>query len=98
MLREALGELGQRLCRARPLSDESNASDQSDLSDVAKSTVVIIPAGGFGYRMRDVSAEAGGVTQKALLPLPNGETLIGRLVREYAAAGFRRFVALVNHA
>lgn len=97
MLREALADLGQRLCSARPPSDRSDASDPSDLSDVAGS-IVIIPAGGFGYRMRDVSAEAGGVTQKALLPLPNGETLIGRLVREYAAAGFRRFVALVNHA
>ena len=42
----------------------------------------------------DVSAEAGAVTQKALLPLPNGETLIGRVIRQYAEAGFRQFVAL----
>jgi NDP-sugar pyrophosphorylase family protein len=56
--------------------------------------VVALPAGGFGYRMRGAG---DGPTQKCLLPLPNGETLIGRLVREYAAGGFRRFVALVNH-
>jgi NDP-sugar pyrophosphorylase family protein len=64
--------------------------------DAARATVVI-PAGGFGYRMRGATDDSGAVTQKALLPLPNGETLIGRLVREYAAAGFRDFVALVNH-
>jgi NDP-sugar pyrophosphorylase family protein len=93
MLREALSELRQRLC-----DGSASSRDRSDLSDVVAGAVVVVPAGGFGYRMRDVSAEAGGVTQKALLPLPNGETLIGRLVREYAAAGFRRFVALVNHA
>jgi NDP-sugar pyrophosphorylase family protein len=56
----------------------------------------VLPAGGFGYRMRSVS-ETGGVTQKALLPLPNGETLIGRLVRQYAEVGIRQFLALVNY-
>jgi NDP-sugar pyrophosphorylase family protein len=64
--------------------------------DTARTTVVI-PAGGFGYRMRGATEDAGAVTQKALLPLPNGETLIGRLIREYAASGFSDFVALVNY-
>lgn len=64
--------------------------------EAVREAVVVIPAGGFGYRMRGATGE-GGVTQKALLPLPNGETLIGRLVRQYAEAGFREFVALVNY-
>src|ERR1051325_3559455 len=91
-MHEQLRALGTALCR--PAEPAASA----DLSAVAAETAVALPAGGFGYRMRDVSAEAGGVTQKALLPLPNGETLIGGLVREYAEAGFRRFLALVNHA
>src|SRR5437899_11852509 len=93
-MHEQLTALGAALCRPAERADEPVL----DLRAVAGETVVALPAGGFGYRMRDVSAEAGGVTQKGLLPLPNGETLIGRVVRQYAEAGFRRFVALVNHA
>lgn len=64
--------------------------------EAIRDAVVVIPAGGFGYRMRGAT-DQGGVTQKALLPLPNGETLIERLIRQYADAGFRQFVALVNY-
>src|SRR6266496_3021157 len=92
-MREELARLGAALCRPGDL-----LSGGEDVTPKAAETVVALPAGGFGYRMRDVSAEAGGVTQKALLPLPNGETLIDRVIRQYAEAGFRRFVALVNHA
>ena len=92
-LADELARLGAALHR-QPLDF---LSETPEVEGLAAETVVALPAGGFGYRMRDVAQEAGGVTQKSLLPLPNGETLIGRLVRQYAAAGFRRFVALVNH-
>jgi NDP-sugar pyrophosphorylase family protein len=61
-------------------------------------TIVAIPAGGLGLRMRHPAARDEGLTQKALLPLPNGEALILRIIRQYREAGFRRFVVLVNHA
>src|SRR5947208_6096840 len=93
-MHEELKALGVALCR--PV--ERAAGPDLHLPAVAAEMTVALPAGGFGYRMRDVSAESGGVTQKALLPLPNGETLIGRLVRQYAEAGCREFLALVNHA
>jgi NDP-sugar pyrophosphorylase family protein len=89
-----LTRLGSELCRPRVRT----IPEGLDLEIECARTIVVIPAGGFGYRMRDVAAEAGGVTQKSLLPLPNGETLIDRVVRQYAAAGYRDFVALVNHA
>ncbi|MBM3458922.1 MAG: hypothetical protein FJX77_10380, partial [Armatimonadetes bacterium] len=82
----ALCQPGARIVGARP-----------DLTAQAEQTVVALPAGGFGYRMRDLSAETGGVTQKALLPLPTGETLIERILRDYAEAGYRQFLALVNY-
>lgn len=88
-----LHELGRALCQPGTLP----ADDGLDLAALAANAVVALPAGGFGYRMRDVAEEAGGVTQKSLLPLPNGETLIGRVIRQYAEAGFRQFVALVNY-
>ena len=94
-MHEELRKLGEALCRP----GAAPAVDEAELRAAAADVVVVIPAGGFGYRMRGVEGVKGaeGVTQKSLLPLPNGETLIGRLVREYAAAGFRRFLALVNH-
>ena len=87
-------ELDQ-LARELFVPDAGDPLPEVDLPRTAAGMVVALPAGGFGYRMR--AASDTGVTQKALLPLPNGETLIGRLVRQYAEAGFREFVALVNH-
>lgn len=91
-MHDQLAALGTALCRPAGLPAE-----HGDLSAAAAGTNVVLPAGGFGYRMRSASEGPGAVTQKALLPLPNGETLISRLVREYVEAGFRRFIALVNH-
>lgn len=93
-MRDELARLGAALCRAGAAPPEVGG----DVLATARDAVVVLPAGGFGYRMRGASSEPGAVTQKALLPLPNGETLIQRLVRQYTEAGFRRFVALVNHA
>jgi NDP-sugar pyrophosphorylase family protein len=92
-MHDELQRLASALCTAAPASDIPEA----EIAAFIRECVVTLPAGGFGYRMRDVAVEAGGVTQKALLPVPGGETLIGRLIRQYAQAGFRRFVALVNH-
>jgi NDP-sugar pyrophosphorylase family protein len=92
-MREALDTLGAVLCRGTFPAAEPGLD-----AGAAAEAVVALPAGGFGYRMRGVGPESGGVTQKSLLPLPNGETLIGRTIRQYTSAGVRRFVALVNHA
>jgi len=92
-MQEELRRLGGLLCR--PV-DWGAAIPAAEAAGAAAAAVVALPAGGFGYRMRGADPP-GGVTQKALLPLPNGETLVGRLVRQYAAAGMRRFVALLNH-
>jgi NDP-sugar pyrophosphorylase family protein len=87
-----LQELASALCQPGEWAPTSEAAVDAALAQA----VVVLPAGGFGYRMRSAS-ETGGVTQKALLPLPNGETLIGRLVHQYAEAGCREFLALVNY-
>lgn len=92
-MREELQALGEALCRPAP-----PATAVVDLAAHAAETVVVIPAGGFGYRMRGVDEPEGTATQKSLLPLPNGETLIGRVIRQYAEAGFKQFVALLNYA
>jgi NDP-sugar pyrophosphorylase family protein len=93
-MHEELARLRAALCQG---GSQATADDLAAADVLLADAVIALPAGGFGYRMRSTSEGPGAVTQKALLPLPNGETLIGRLVREYAAVGARRFVALVNH-
>ncbi|MFN3650550.1 MAG: NDP-sugar synthase [Armatimonadota bacterium] len=89
-MRDELEALGRALLQGTVVS---GAPPRAELPE---RVVVAIPAGGFGYRMRAVNDQGPG-TQKSLLPLPTGETLIGRIVREYAEIGVRRFVALVNY-
>ena len=93
-MHDELANLGAALCRPW----EGAPAAATDLRAAFAEASVALPAGGFGYRMRSASDGPGAVTQKALLPLPDGETLISRLVRQYSEAGCRRFVALVNHA
>ena len=89
-LTDALARLSKSLNQSQPAATAA-IIDPAAIGEA----VVVIPAGGFGYRMRGATEAPGAVTQKALLPLPNGETLIGRLIRQYAAAGLREFVALL---
>lgn len=69
--------------------------DETTVDRAMADTVVVLPAGGFGYRMRAVQ-EGEQPTQKCLLPLPGGRTMIDRIIEQYVGAGVRRFVALVN--
>jgi len=91
VIREALDRFGAEVCQPGPAPRGAAEAAAPE----AERTTVVLPAGGFGYRMR--GAAGSETTQKCLLPLPSGETLIGRLIREYRGAGFRRFVALLNH-
>jgi NDP-sugar pyrophosphorylase family protein len=93
-MHQELKTLGQHLHRPAPPAQADEAAVRRALA----ASVVVLPAGGFGYRMRGATEGPDAVTQKALLPLPSGETLIGRLIREYVVAGCTRFLALVNHA
>ncbi|MBI3911240.1 MAG: NTP transferase domain-containing protein [Armatimonadetes bacterium] len=92
-VRELLNKLSEAMYR--PAAPVPVAGEE--VTALVGQALVVIPAGGFGTRMRGAGMPEGGIQQKALLPLPGGETLIGRLVRQYREAGFRRFLALVNH-
>lgn len=92
-MREELMQLAAAL--NRPAAEEPSMPEV-DLAAAAAGITVVLPAGGFGFRMRAVGQDAGPGAQKSLLPLPNGETMIDRVIRQYAEAGFKRFVALVN--
>lgn len=58
-------------------------------------TTVALMAGGESSRFSSVLD--GTQANKSAFELPNGDTMIEMCIRMYAAAGFKRFVALVFH-
>ena len=60
-----------------------------------ENTQVALMAGGKGARFREVLGSQD--TNKSVHELPNGETMIERVIKMYADAGIKDFVALVYH-
>ncbi len=88
----ALHELRRAICD----TGEHAVIDRDDLRRFAAESVVALPVGGEGSRLRSVTDALG--IQKNALRLPNGESLIERTIRMYRDDGFREFVALVYHS
>ena len=87
----ALAALRQAICDP---GERANITNQ-ELRDFAARSVVALPVGGHGSRLRSVTEPLN--VQKNALRMPNGETMIELTIRMYRDAGFRRFVALVFH-
>lgn len=97
-LAAALARLGAELCSGGTFNAAVATPASLDQARHAAAGVVLaIPAGGYGYRMREPAPGEAAPLQKALLPLPNGQSLLGRILEEYAASGVRRAVVLANH-
>lgn len=88
----ALDELRRAICD----TGERAFINRDDLRRFAAESVVALPVGGEGTRLRAVTDALG--IQKNALRLPNGESLIERTIRMYRDDGFREFVALVYHS
>jgi NDP-sugar pyrophosphorylase family protein len=88
----ALNALRRAICD----TGEQAVIDRNDLQRFAAESVVALPVGGEGSRLRSVTDALG--IQKNALRLPNGESLIERTIRMYRDDGFREFVALVYHS
>jgi mannose-1-phosphate guanylyltransferase len=88
----ALDELRRAICD----TGERAFINRDDLRRFAAESVVALPVGGEGTRLRSVTDALG--IQKNALRLPNGESLIERTIRMYRDDGFREFVALVYHS
>jgi NDP-sugar pyrophosphorylase family protein len=74
--------------------------EPEDLADeewqnFVENTTVALMAGGESSRFSSVLE--GTQANKSAFELPNGDTMIEMIIRMYAQAGFKRFVALVFH-
>lgn len=60
-----------------------------------RNCTVVLTAGGEGSRFRKVTGDVG--VHKTSYVLPNGETMIERVIKMYRDIGIRKFTALVFH-
>lgn len=86
----AFEQLREAICRPGARAEMPPA----ELTRVASQTIVALPAGGLSSRMSAMTDPAG--VHKSVLPLPSGDTMLGRTVRMYRDAGFGDFLALVS--
>ncbi len=86
-----LNELKDKICIPGPQVDISGL----EIDNLRKKSVVVLPAGGEGTRMRQLT-EAQGLHKVVLRP-EGGESLIQRIVEMYRDAGLTEFVALIYY-
>ena len=86
-LEKVLNKVSNELYTAMPLASVS----ESRLAAFLSNTICILPCGGESKRMAGLTDK-----HKTALDLPDGETLISRTIRSYAAGGLRKFVLLVG--
>ena len=87
----ALDLLRQQMCSHAPAPRVA----PTQLDRTKARTVVALPAGGEGSRLRHMTQDRG--LQKVALPLAEGDSLIVRTIKMYRDAGIKDFVALVYY-
>jgi NDP-sugar pyrophosphorylase family protein len=90
-MKEALQKLKKEVCSIKSPQN----IEQHKIDDLTKNTQVALMAGGAGTRFREIVETEE--TNKNAHELPNGETMIERVVKMYRDAGIKDFIALVYH-
>lgn len=65
------------------------------LKDMIAHSTLALAVGGEGSRLKHITREQN--VNKSTLQLPNGETMVERVIRMYARRGVKKVVALVYH-
>ena len=74
--------------------DTTTRVSRREIGELKAETVVVMPAGGKGTRIRSETQNEG--INKVMISIDGKESMIERAVREYAEAGFERFVVLTG--
>jgi len=90
-MQKALQNLKKEICDIKP----SGGMSKEKIAKCIENTQVALMAGGKGTRFKEV-LESQDIN-KNVHELPNGETMIERVVKMYANAGIKDFVALVYY-
>ena len=80
--------------RARINTEDTKTKvSQKELEDLKSQTVVVLPAGGRGLRIR--AETQSGAINKAMMKI-NGLSMIEKAIQDYSSAGIKRFVVLTG--
>ncbi|MFX1416884.1 MAG: NDP-sugar synthase [Promethearchaeota archaeon] len=74
--------------------DTSTRVSREEVESLKQQTVVVMPAGGKGTRLRTETDNKS--INKAMISIDGRESIIQRTVREYASFGLRKFVILTG--
>ncbi len=91
MLNKLLTKLSSEIIKG----DTDTQTTHHDLSAIMEDCVVILPAGGLGSRLAPITQ--GSNAHKTSYRLPDGRTMIERVIEMYRDAGITSFVALIYH-
>ena len=91
MLNKLLTNLSSEIIKG----DTDTQITYQDLSSIKDQCVVILPAGGLGSRLAPITQ--GSNAHKTSYRLPDGRTMIERVIEMYRDAGITSFVALIYH-
>ena len=81
--------------RARINTEDTKTKvSQKEIEELKSQTVVVLPAGGRGLRIRN-EAQSGDIN-KAMMKI-NGLSMIEKAIQDYSSAGFKRFVVLTGY-
>lgn len=96
-LSDLLDELSTQIIKGHPQTDDTEPQDDlaARLKAVKENCVVVLPAGGYGSRLESVTQ--GSNSHKTSYRLPDGGTMIERVIAMYREAGITEFVALIYH-
>lgn len=89
-LKSIMNELQARI----NTEDTTTKVFSKEIEELKKSTVVVMPAGGKGMRIRAETSSHG--INKVMIPISGPESMIEKAVSDYAASGISRFVVLTG--
>jgi NDP-sugar pyrophosphorylase family protein len=90
---ETLESIMQELRSRVNTADETTTVEQSEIEALKKDTVVVMPAGGRGTRIRGETASEE--INKVMISV-EGESMIKRTIQDYSAVGIDKFVVLTG--
>jgi NDP-sugar pyrophosphorylase family protein len=89
-LESIMAELRERI----NTEDTTTTIDKKEVEELKKNTVVVMPAGGRGTRIRAETKSEG--INKVMIRIDEEQSMIEKAIRDYAACGITKFVVLTG--
>ena len=93
-MQDTLESIMEELRRRINTEDTKTRISRDEVEEAKASTVVVLPAGGRGTRIRTETQSEG--IHKVMIKIDGNRSMIEKVVEDYAACGFDKFVVLTG--